>query len=335
MMPGLRFPDASSTQNHIAGTKRPLAPDDEQFSSKRRRVVRHGIRHKQPWREDPAVAAPQDEAFFQAQILRACSISLTAIGFESAKPTALEAFRAQVDEFMLHFLSDVRASMEHARRTTATPTDFARALAHTGYTASDLEPQLALPLPPAVALPPVPDAPPAEEPPPRLEAVLGAELSGAADKNARAYIPAHLPAFPSKHTWQATPVYSSRETDPRKIRERATQEGILAEQALRKLMAANRTGSSRRRAAGGKDAAAAGGGGEKRKSPPASKQMWEEAMREIIREDEMKRGDVIMGGMDDEQSGGDKANDFVVDTGLLVNYDKKYWRKGAQSTAWS
>ncbi|OJD34131.1 bromodomain associated protein [Diplodia corticola] len=323
MMPGLRYPDASSTQNHAAGSKRPLAPDDEQYalSSKRRRVVRHGIRHKQAWREDPSIAAPQDEAFFQAQILRACSISLTAVGFESAKPTALEAFRGQVDEY-------VRVSMEHARRTTATPSDFARALAHTGYTASDLEPQLALPLPAAIALPPVPDAPPAEEPPPRLEAVLGAELSGAADKNARAYIPTHLPAFPSKHTWQATPVYSSRETDPRKIRERATQEGILAEQALRKLMAANRTGSSRRR---GKDTGVAG---DKRRSPPASKQMWEDAMREIIREDEMKRGDVIMGGMDDEQSG-DKTNDFVVDTGLLVNYDKKYWRKGVQSTAWS
>lgn len=233
---------------------------------------------------------------------------------------------------MLHFLSDVRASMENARRTTPTAPDFARALAHTGYTASDLEPQLALPLPPALALPPVPDPPPAEDPPPRLEAVLGAELSGAEEKRARAYIPAHLPAFPSKHTWQATPVYSSRETDPRKIRERATQEGILAEQALRKLMAANRTGSTRKRA-GPKDGGGAGDAG-KRKSPPASRQMWEDAMRDVIREDEMKRGDVIMGGMQDEQ-GGDKVNDFVVDTGLLVNYDKKYWRKGAQSAAWS
>lgn len=103
MMPGLRYPDASSTQNYAAGTKRPI-DDDQQYSfSKRRRIVRHGIRHKQAWREDPAIAAPQDEAFFQAQVLRAVSIGLTAVGFESAKPTALEAFRAQVDECTCYF----------------------------------------------------------------------------------------------------------------------------------------------------------------------------------------------------------------------------------------
>ncbi|EKG14401.1 Bromodomain transcription factor [Macrophomina phaseolina MS6] len=329
MMPGLRFPDASM-QNH-AGTKRQL-PGDQPTSlqhapSKRRRIVRHGIRHKQPWREDPSVTSPQDEAFFQSQILRAISVGLTSVGFEGAKPTALEAFRAQVDEFMLHFLSDVRTSMEHARRTAPTPTDFARALAHSGYTSSDLEPQLQLPIPPEIALPPVPDAPPAEEPPPQLEQVLGPELSGLGEKNSRSYIPPHFPAFPSKHTWQSTPVFSSRETDPRKIRERATQEGILAEQALRKLMAAKGAGSSRKRGAADRDGAGAG----KRRSTPQSKQVWEEAMREVIREDEMKRGDVFMGGTDEQQ--GDASNDFVVDTGLLVNYDRKYWRKGAQSAA--
>ncbi|EOD47285.1 putative bromodomain associated protein [Neofusicoccum parvum UCRNP2] len=333
-MPGLRYPDAS--MQHHAGMKRPL-PDDhstqlQQAPPKRRRIVHHQIRHKQPWREDPAVASPQDEAFFQSQVLRAISVGLTAVGFEGAKPTAMEAFRAQVDEFMLHFLSDVRSSMEHARRTAPTPPDFARALARSGYASSDLEPQLRLRVPPAVALPPVPDAPPAEEPPPQLEEVLGAELSGKGEKDGRPYIPAHLPSFPSKHTWQSTPVFSSRETDPRKIRERATQEGILAEQALRKLMAANRTGSSRKRAAPG-DGGGVGVLGRRRPAPQG-RQMWEDAMREVIREDEMKRGDVFMGGLDDEHNG-DKTNDFVVDTGLLVNYDQKYWRKGAQSAHWS
>lgn len=327
-MPGLRYPDASM-QNH-AGIKREL-PDDQSnslqlTSSKRRRIVRHGIRHKQPWREDPSITSPQDEAFFQSQILRAISVGLTSVGFEGAKPTALEAFRAQVDEFMLHFLSDVRISMEHARRTAPTPTDFARALARSGYTSSDLEPQIQLPIPPAVVLPPVPAAPPAEEPPPQLEQVLGAELSGAGEKNSRAYIPPHFPAFPSKHTWQSTPVYSSRETDPRKIRERATQEGILAEQALRKLMAAKGTGATRKRAAAEKKR----GAGEGKRTGPHSREMWEEAMRDVIHEDEMNRGDVFMGGLEEEGEGG-RPNDFVVDTGLLVNYDKKYWRKGAQA----
>jgi hypothetical protein len=47
-----------------------------------------------------------------------------------------------------------------------------------------------------------------------------------------------LPPLPSAHTYKDTAVYPHRETDARKIRELATEEGKLGEQALRKLAGA-------------------------------------------------------------------------------------------------
>ncbi|KAF2142214.1 uncharacterized protein K452DRAFT_271034 [Aplosporella prunicola CBS 121167] len=338
-MPGVRYPDSSA-----AGSKRPFADDDNAAYAhppKRTRTVRHALHHRQQWHADPTLA-PQDEAFFQSQLLRAISIALAAAGFEGAKPTALEAFRAQVDEYMRHFLSDVRTSMQHSRRATPVPQDFSYALTHTGYSSSTLEPQTSLPIPTTITQPPLPAPPPHEPAPPDLDAVLGPALSGAADKAAREYIPAHLPAFPSKHTWQATPVYSARETDPRRIRERATQEGVLAEQALRKLMAANRGGGSR--ASGGRGRSRGSGGGVGA-AKAGARAMWEDAMREVLREEgkgaKDSAGDLVMGGMDGSAGVAELRKEPAADDegringGLLVNYDKKYWRKGTQTAAWS
>lgn len=39
----------------------------------------------------------QDESFFEAQLLRAISLALTTVGFDSVKPSALEAFRAETE----------------------------------------------------------------------------------------------------------------------------------------------------------------------------------------------------------------------------------------------
>jgi transcription initiation factor TFIID subunit 8 len=42
-------------------------------------------------------AAP-DETFVQAQLLRSLCTALTIVGYESVKPSALEMFRAEVEE---------------------------------------------------------------------------------------------------------------------------------------------------------------------------------------------------------------------------------------------
>lgn len=75
-----------------------------------------------------------------------------------------------------------------------------------------------------------------------LEQLIGDELSGEPDKNARAYIPKHLPPFPSKHTYKWTEKDSIRETDARKIREEAAHQARQGEEALRRLITVSKVG---------------------------------------------------------------------------------------------
>lgn len=179
---------------------------------------------------------------------------------------------------MRTFLAQVRKSMSSARRTTSVPNDWIYALKSVGIGRSSiLEKHLDTGnVPPLLLQPPFEPPVPADPPPPNLEGLLGPELSGRAEKETRKYIPAHLPPFPPKHAWRATPIFTQRENDPRKIREKATEEGILAEQSLRKLMAAQKAGlqgSKTRR---------------HRKSArmKESEALWQEAMKDVIREEE-------------------------------------------------
>lgn len=83
------------------GLKRSLAETNHDSApNTKRRKIHHRLHHKQPFHVDPIVAQ-QDELFFKSQMLRAISLHLAAIGFDSVRPTALEAFRAEVEECML------------------------------------------------------------------------------------------------------------------------------------------------------------------------------------------------------------------------------------------
>lgn len=67
---------------------------------------------------------------------------------------------------------------------------------------------------------------------------LGPELDGHGELKKFSFNTRGLPELPSAHTFKATPVYPYRENDTRRIRELATKEGKLGEQALRKLAGA-------------------------------------------------------------------------------------------------
>lgn len=67
---------------------------------------------------------------------------------------------------------------------------------------------------------------------------LGPELDGHGQLQRFGFNTSVLPALPSAHTFRETPLYPTLEKDTRKIRELATQEGKLGEQALRKLAGA-------------------------------------------------------------------------------------------------
>ena len=227
---------------------------------------------------------------------------------------------------MLHFLSLVKQSMSSSRRTQSIPQDFIHALAHMGIKPASLIQHLNLPIPPSITQPPIPPPPPAEPPPPDLEGLLGPELSGARDKAERNYIPSHFPDFPSKHTWQETPVYTEREQDPRKIRERATEEGILAEQALRKLMAASKSGLQKR-----------GGTRDNQSGQQKSEQMWAETMATIQQDEQafLTRDMNMDIGYDGAADGKKAATGEKLERGALVNYGRRYWRKAAQTATWA
>ncbi|KAJ6157830.1 hypothetical protein N7470_005422 [Penicillium chermesinum] len=63
-------------------------------------------------------------------------------------------------------------------------------------------------------------------------------LRGEESETDRSYVPKNFPDFPSKHTYSATPVFTERDNDPRKIREQAADDGRHGEEALRRLASA-------------------------------------------------------------------------------------------------
>lgn len=157
---------------------------------------------------------------------------------------------------ILKFAFIVRQSMTSCRRLQPIPHDFEHALKRMHLRCDDLIPHVRQSIPPSAEYIPtlLPSPPPEDEETvgtlPSLP-FLGPHLSGEGDRMRSAYIPKHFPAFPSRHTYRHTPVFTERERDPRKIRERATEDGRHGEEALRKL--ARAASKDQQLAAGGRD----------------------------------------------------------------------------------
>jgi len=90
--------DGNETNRSLLKRPHPSDARDSQ-TAKRQRTNHHSLRYRQQWHTDPTLA-PQDELFFESQLLRSIVVALSAVGFDSVKPTALEAFRAEVEECM-------------------------------------------------------------------------------------------------------------------------------------------------------------------------------------------------------------------------------------------
>ena len=135
---------------------------------------------------------------------------------------------------IFRFTSHIRQSMLSSRRIQPIPQDFEHALKQSSIRLNDLLTTMRpIPItePIQTTLPPNPH----EEDSFNELSFLGVELNGEDDRAKSAHIPKHFPKFPSRHTYRATPVYTDREQDPRKIREQATEDGRHGEEALRKL----------------------------------------------------------------------------------------------------
>jgi transcription initiation factor TFIID subunit 8 len=222
--------------------------------------------------------------------------------------------------------------MLSARRTETVAHDWIYALTSSGYKGSaPLDQHFDTgAIPPSLLQPYFEPPAPPEAPPPETESLLGPGLSGKADKDTRAYIPKHFPAFPSKHTYKATPVFTNRENDPRKIREKATEGGVLAEQSLRKLMAAQKAGIQKQNV----------GKRKRSRRMKESDKLWQDAMTDLLDEEREREKDEErrQAQMDEDDDWGmtdvpvpqpTVDRNVNLEEGVHVNYEQKYWRKSA------
>lgn len=126
--------------------------------------------------------------------------------------------------------------MVSSRRLQPIPHDFEHALKRVRISPDDLSPYLQTTKPVAPTPTLLPSPPPEDELARKLP-FLNA-LKGEEGRTNRSYVPQGFPDFPSKHTYSTTAVFTERDSDPRKIRERAAENGRHGEEALRKLASA-------------------------------------------------------------------------------------------------
>ena len=232
---------------------------------------------------------------------------------------------------MLRFLSYARINMRNARRTRPTAPDFASALAlmPNTSTASLLSTQLDLKIPETVSYPSIPEPDPPPAPAPDFSALLQPLVPSIKP----AYIPTHFPQLPPQHAWMRTPVFPEREKDARKMREKATEEGILAEQALRKLAAAAKVGAvkaERRR-----EGTLSGSGKVRDGVPSAARKKGRERggggnemFVEMLKDVDGGAEDEAMGlELDGTSALREEGVDVGMPEGVAVNWDMAGWRQ--------
>ena len=223
---------------------------------------------------------------------------------------------------MAHYLADVRQSMLSCRRTQAIPQDFLQSLHTHQLSLRSLLLHLDPPVDPLrTQFPLHPEA--KQDSDEQHLRFLGPLLNAGPDDKLRTYVPKHFPELPSKHTYKATPEYPKHEQDPRKVREKATEEGRLGEEALRRLVGAG----------AGKAAQEPQQDRNPRSARTTSDQLWMETMQAVTQE--------APDGMDFDMEAGigkgkEKEGTLLPMSSLgygrldsVVNADKRYWRQPA------
>lgn len=224
---------------------------------------------------------------------------------------------------MTHYLADVRQSMLSSRRGQAIPQDFLQALHTHQLSLRSLMPHLNPPVPPKKSQYPLQNDAPTENGWPRNLDVLGPLLNGGASNTMTEIIPKHFPPLPSMHTYQATAEFPYREQDPRRVREQATEEGRLGEEALRKLVASASAHPATRIQERTKRLSAK----ERRDK------VWLETMEAVMPEDTPMQDS----GVGLSTTGEEGQRDLVPrkmavygNVGFAVNAERRYWRKPAK-----
>ncbi|KAL8780268.1 MAG: hypothetical protein Q9213_006544 [Squamulea squamosa] len=298
---------------------------DNPVAKKRNLTASHRIKLDETSKYSSSLdVAFNGDAQVELLLTRSIGLALDAVGFEASEPLALESFRLTVEEYMHHFLTDVRQSMLACRRTESVAPDFLQALHTHQLSLRALVPHLDPPISRKKAQ--ITFAFETHQEEDQYDhRFLGTVLNGATDQQTRSYIPHHFPALPSKHTYTATAEYPSREDDPRKIRERAAEEGRLAEEALRRLISAKSN-----------ERPSAVRAGQRGKSIWAQRDdLWKETM-EAANIGSKSAQSNIADSMDLEDSSHrpalpDNSSSSFGRISSAVNADKKFWRKPASA----
>lgn len=221
---------------------------------------------------------------------------------------------ADIAQDILNLCKYIRRPMLAARRTTPMATDFESAFqaAQVPTLEDQLPPRIIPQPPPPLSLLPTP-------PPDEFfniydlpESILGSDLKPKAEKSRVPHIPAHFPAFPSQHTFRDTPALPPRERDPRRLRELATEEGRLGEQALRKLAGAARGEGKLDLSIEVDNAPANVQRGNQPKKVETMEGIFEETMKEMAKT-EKRRG----------REDATREADFEI--APIVNSERKFW----------
>lgn len=205
---------------------------------------KHKIQHKPPIAPGESVLLPQDvlDKLMFESVKTICEEQAWRQGVDEPyiESVALEALRNAMDEFVKNLCSKVHRSMTAARRVVPIAPDFDSA-----FFALDLplpDDQIAQYEVKHDINPPLLPTPPAEDEFHHTnelpQVLLGPELSRQQDLKKFSFNTLSLPPVPSAHTYRDTDVFLEREKDSKRIRELATEEGKLGEQALRKLAGA-------------------------------------------------------------------------------------------------
>ena len=213
---------------------------------------------------------------------------------------------------MAHFLATVRQLMFASRRTGSTPDDYLQALHIHQLSLRSLLPHLKPPVFASNSQFRIVTEAAQDEEQNHLR-LLETFWNAAAESDGAKFVPNHFPQLPSKHTYKATAILRIREDDPRKIREKAAEEGRLGEEALRKLVGA------------ASDSQITGLVQTNKKRSPKEQQedMWRKTMQSIGVEDDSRNEASID---QTSRSGQTKATSWTGRIGSAVNSEKIYWR---------
>ncbi|KAI0842355.1 hypothetical protein F5Y06DRAFT_125605 [Hypoxylon sp. FL0890] len=185
------------------------------------------------------VKRPSAEDFGRNGLRRSIGVALKQVGFDSAKPEALESFTELVDTYVTSFLGQIKRTANAARRNEAIPSDFEQILRRHNIPLSSLKPHLKNPYPKELLNPTYYN--PVKEDTERLlkpKPYLGEELSGKKERDERPWIPKNFPAYPSPYTYKSTPY--NQVVDCSKEQARAEADAKKAELALRHINRAAR-----------------------------------------------------------------------------------------------